>query len=160
MADNKNGNKLWDEFDKTVDTKGLADDVKEAAENGGGDFREVPHGDYEVEVNKMELTKSKSGKKMVTIWFKIVDGEYKGSLIFMNQVVEIGFQIHNVNEVLRGMVENLDGFDVKFETYRQYGNLIMDIFEAIDGKYEFALKYDENSKGYNTFEIMEVFVLE
>ena len=26
---------IWDEFDKTIDTKGLQNDVKEAAENGG-----------------------------------------------------------------------------------------------------------------------------
>jgi len=150
---------IWDKFDKAVDTKGLADDVKNAAENGAN-FKEVPHGDYEVKVEKMELTESKSGKPMVTIWFKVVTGEYKGSMIFMNQVVEIGFQIHNANEVLRGLAEQVDGLDIRFETYNQYGNLIMDIFEAIDGNYEYALKFGENSKGYNTFEIAEVYELE
>ena len=32
---------IWDEFDKAIDTEGLAKDVEEAAENGGR--REVPH---------------------------------------------------------------------------------------------------------------------
>jgi hypothetical protein len=159
MANDKTGKKLWDEFDAAVDTQGLANDVKEAAENGGN-HREVPPGDYEVEVNKMELTKSKSGKAMVTIWFKIVTGDYKSSLIFMNQVVETGFQIHIVDDILRGLVERLDRFNVKFENYNQYGNLIMDIFEAIDGNYEYAVNFEENSKGFNVFEIMEVFPLE
>jgi len=150
---------IWDEFDKAIDTKGLADDVNDAAENGAN-FREVPHGDYEVEINKMELTKSKKGDPMVTMWFKIVSGDYKGSLIFMNQVVNLGFQIHIVNEIMRGMVANLPDTDIKFETYNQYGNLIMDVFESVDGKYEFALSYDEGKNGFSTYEITEVFVLE
>ena len=43
---------------------------------------------------------------MVSIWFKIVsDGDYKGSILFYNQVITQGFQIHNCNELLRKMVE-------------------------------------------------------
>ena len=90
---------IWDEFDKAIDTEGLAKDVEEAAENGGR--REVPHDTYEVAVTKLELVKSKKGDPMVTCWMKILEGEYKGSLIFMNQVVTQGFQIHIANEFLR-----------------------------------------------------------
>lgn len=150
-------NNIWDEFDRAIDTKGLQEDIKEAAENGGGNFKEVPVGKYEVAVEKMELVKSKSkGEPMVTIWFKVVgkDDPYKGSLIFMNQVITQGFQIHIVNELLRAMDT---GMDIHFDTYRQYGNLLMDIHEAIDKKVEFALDYSENSKGYKVFEIEEVF---
>lgn len=154
---------IWDEFDRAIDTEGLAKDVEEAAANGGGGFREVPHDTYEVEINKLELGKSKKGDPMVTCWFKILDGEYKGSLIFMNQVVTQGFQIHIANEILRSLVSEVaDGEkpDVTFKTYNQYGNMIMDVHEAIDGNFEYLLDYRENSKGYNEFEIKEVYVLE
>ena len=152
---------IWDEFDKAIDTKALAEEVKEAEANGGtGNFREVPHGEYEVKVQKLELTESKKGDPMVTAWFKIVDGEYKGSLIFMNQVVNMGFQIHIANEILRALVQDIADFEIKFETYRQYTNLIMDVTEAIDGKYEYALSYAEGKKGFSTYEINEVYVLE
>ena len=90
---------IWDEFDKAIDTEGLAKDVEEAAENGGR--REVPHDTYEVAVTKLELVKSKKGDPMVTCWMKIVEGEYKNSLIFMNQVVTQGFQLHIANEFMR-----------------------------------------------------------
>ena len=90
---------IWEEFDKSIDTEGLAKDVEEAAENGGR--REVPHDTYEVAINKLELTKSKKGDPMVTCWMKIVEGEYKGSLIFMNQVVTQGFQIHIASSCVR-----------------------------------------------------------
>ena len=148
---------LWDKFDEAIDTKGLQEDVKEAAENGTGSFKEVPHGEYEVEVNKMELIASKKGDPMVTIWFKVVSGEYKGSLIFFNQVITQGFQIHIINELLRSMDT---GLDIEFKTYNQYGNLLMDVMEEIDGQLEFTLKYGEGKKGFSTYEITDVFEVE
>ena len=148
MAEN-----IWDKFDKAIDTEGLAKDVKDAAENGG-DYKEVPHGDYEVAVDKLELKASKKGDPMVTIWFKVLTGEYKGSYIFMNQVITQGFQIHIVNDLLRSMDT---GIDIEFVTYKQYGNMLMDVMEAIDGNLEFALSYKEGRKGFNTYEITEVF---
>jgi len=149
--------KLWDKFDEAIDTKRLQEDVKEAAENGTGSFKEVPHGEYEVEVNKMELIGSKKGDPMVSIWFKVLNGEHKGSLIFYNQVITQGFQIHIVNELLRSMNTDLD---IEFVTYKQYGNLLMDVHEAIDGNLEFALKYGEGKKGFSTYEITDVYEVE
>lgn len=154
---------LFSKWDKAIDTEGLAKDVEEAAKDGGNrTYKEVPVGQYEVSVEQMELKASKKGDPMVSIWFKIVsDGEYKGSMIFFNQVITQGFQIHNCNEILRAMVQEMDDApEIAFETYSQYANLIMDIHEAVSGNYEFALNYGQNSKGFNTFEITEVFVLE
>lgn len=159
MADKTNTN-IWDEFDKSVDTAALAEDVKEAAENGGR--REVPHGEYEIAVNKLELVKSKKGDPMVTCWMKVLEGDYKGSLIFMNQVVTQGFQIHLANKFLRSLISECgeDAPVVEFKTYSQYNGLILDIAEAIDNNFEYKLNYGENNKGYNTFEIEEVYPLE
>lgn len=154
---------IFDKWDKEIDTEGLAADVKEAAENGTGEYKEVPHGDYEVAVQQMELKASKKGDPMVSIWFKIVsEGEFKGSLIFMNQVITQGFQVHIVNEILRMMVsECADSVpDIEFKSYKQYGNLIMDIFEAINENFEYALAYKKGKKDFSTYEIKEVFVLE
>ena len=122
MAETTN---LWDKFDNSIDTAALQNEVKEAAENGSGNYKEVPVGKYEVSVEKMELVQSKKGDPMVTIWFKVVgkDDPYKGSLIFFNQVINQGFQIHIVNELLRAMDT---GMDIQFVTYKQYGNLLMD----------------------------------
>lgn len=155
----KNMANIWEEFDKSIDTEGLAKDVEEAAENGGS-YKEVPHDTYEVAINKLELTKSSKGDPMVTCWMKIVAGDYTNSLIFMNQVITQGFQIHIVNEFLRALVEEMDEpIEIEFKTYNQYGNLIMDVMEAIDNNFEYRVKYGER-KGYNTFEIEEVYPLE
>lgn len=89
----------------------------------------------------------------------IVEGDFKGSLIFMNQVINQGFQIHIVNELLRDITGEMDNPpEIAFHTYRQYGELLMDIAEAIDGNFEYSVKYGEN-KGFNTFKIEEVYVL-
>lgn len=147
----------FSKFDKAMDLEGLANDIKEAEENGGGNFKEVPHGTYEVKVTRLELTESKKGDPMVSAWFKILNGEYKGSLLFMNQVVTQGFQIHIVNDFLRSL-----GSDINIEwpgNYAAFAQLLLDVHEAIDGNLEYALEYGEK-KGFNTFEIDEVFEVE
>lgn len=154
-------NNIWDKFDKAFDVEGLANDVKEAEKNGGTARREVPYGAYEVSINKIELAESKKGDPMVKIWFKIVEGTYKGSLIFMNQVVTQDFQFHIVNEFVRDLVSECeDAPDIHFHTFNQYGNMLMDVMELIENKFEYKLVYDKNNKGYNTFEIEEVYPLE
>ena len=164
---------IFAKWDNTIDTVGLAADIKEVEEKGGtGEFKEVPHGEYEVAIQQMELKASKKGDPMVSIWFKIVsDGEYKGSMIFFNQVILQAFQIHIVNDMLRKMVSESQNAarylqrieDVKEEfTYQEYRNLIMDIFEEVAESFEYGLKYTANTKNSNfsNYEIKEVFVLE
>lgn len=148
----------FSKFDKAVDLEGLKNDIKEAEENGGsGNRPEVPHGTYEVKITKLELTESKKGDPMVAIWFKILNGQFENSLIFMNQVITQGFQVHIANDFLKSLGSD---YEITFESYSQYAKLLMDIHEAIDNNYEYALKYDQNDKGYNTFKIEEVYELE
>ena len=143
----------FSKFDKKFDLDGLKKDIEDSANN---DFKEVPLGTYEVAINKLELSESKNHDPMVKVWFKILTGEYKNSLIFMNQVITRGFQIHIMNEFLRSLETDID---ITFESYSQYNELLMDIFEAVNDKLEFALKYGEN-KGFNSFDIVEVFDVE
>lgn len=148
----------YEKFDNQVDLEGLKKDLAEAKENGGtGEYKDVPVGKYEVSVHKMELVESKKGDPMVSIWFKILAGEYKGSYLFFNQVITQGFQIHLLNELLRSMETEMD---IDFESYSQYAQLLMDVHECVDGQLEFAIDYDENNKGFKTFKIEEVFEVE
>ena len=166
---------IFKKWDREINTVALAADIREAEQNGGtNEFKEVPHGDYEVAIHKMELKESKKGSPMVSIWFKIVsDGEFKGSMIFYNQVVNYGFQIHLVNDMLRKIVSEMEDADeylaridhVKTAedfSYEVYGNLIMDIFEVTAESFEYALSYTANgkNKNFNDYKIKEVFVLE
>lgn len=143
-------------FDQTVDFEGLKADIEKAASFVAGEYPEIPLGTYEVSVEKLELTESKKGDPMVSAWFKIQNSEYKDNLIFMNQVVLKGFQIHVVNKLLRQM--NTD-IDIHFESYSAYAHLLTDVFNAVKNKKHFALKYGESKNGFKTFEIEEVYNL-
>lgn len=145
---------LWEKFDKAIDTEALAKDVIEAAD-GNMDFKEVPFDTYEVKVTKMELKESKKGSPMLSIWFKIISGEFTGSIIFYNQVLSTGFGIHNADEFMRKLETGVE--PIEFKNFKQYNDLILDVFEAVDEKLEFSLKYGKNDKGYNTYEIKDIF---
>ena len=154
-------NNIFAKWDNAVDIEGLQKDVQEAAENSGGNYKEVPHGKYEVAIEKMELKASKKGDPMFSCWMKIVgDGEFKGSFIFMNQVITQGFQLHITNEFLRSLTKNCAVPTVEFKSYSQYANLIMDIHEMIADSFEYAVDYGVTNKGFDTFEILEVYTLE
>lgn len=146
----------YSKFNKKVDLEGLKHDVEEAKENGGS-FEEVPTGTYEVAINKLELTESKKGDPMVSVWFKIIAGKYQNSLIFMNQVITQGFQIHICNELLRSLDS---GLDIDFEDYVQYADLLLNVFEKVDGNLEYSLEYGETKKGFPTYKIIDVFEVE
>ena len=147
---------LFDDFDKMIDTKALAEEVKNSSDTPV--YKDVPDGEYEVKIDKMELVATKeTHKPMVSAWFKIVSGDLKGQLIFMNQVVDEAFKIHIVNDFLRSLSTDKE---IEFVNYKQYGNLLMDVMEDIDGRFEYGLSYTHNRKGYAVFEIKEIFELE
>lgn len=143
-------------FNKMIDIDGVKKDMAEAATNGG-DFEDVPYGKYEVKLDKLELVECKSdankGQPMVSAWFKVIEGQQKNRLIFLNQLVNAGFKIHIMKEFLSSLDS---GCDVVFEDYEQFGNLLMDILEASSNT-GFVLDYYENKKGYKAYKIIEVF---
>ena len=141
---------MFEKWNKDFGGDITAEKIKES--NGTGNYEEVPHGNYEVKIEKMELTSSKAGKPMVTIWFNIIAGKYKNSKIFMNQVITQAFQVHIVMELIRSL-----GCDIDWnEDYGQFAEDIADVFEEV-ADLEMNLNYGQNKKGFNTFKIEEVF---
>ena len=152
---------IFAKWDEAIDTEGLQKDVAEAAQNGSGNYEEVPHGTYEVAIKQMELKASKKGDPMVSIWFKVVDGPHKNGIIFFNHVITQGFQIHIVNELLRKMVSEAGrkAPEIEFKSYKQYNDLILDVFEITDS-FEYGLKYTKGKNDFSNYEITDVFTLE
>ena len=144
---------IFEKWNSNIDLAGLQQDIKDAQDNNK-EFEAVPHGEYEVKLDKLELKATKKGDPMVSAWFTILEGKYKKSKLFMNQVVTQGFQIHIVNEFLRSMGTDLN---IEFVDYAQYADLLLDVAEFCDeNNLEFAIKYEDN-KGYDKFTITEVF---
>ena len=145
---------MFEKWNQNADLVGIKADIETAKEGGDREYERVPHGQYEVKLDKLELKATKKGDPMVSAWFTILEGKYKKSKLFMNQVITQGFQIHIVNEFLRSMGTDLV---IEFVDYKQYADLLLDVAEECDAnKLEFALKYEDN-KGYDKFTITEVF---
>lgn len=155
------GENIYEKFNNLFGEAGLAglkQDV-ESANNNTGDFVEVPKGEYEVKVVKIELGETgpnskNPGMPMAKVWFDILAGEYKGQKIFMNQMLTSGFGIHKMNEFLNSLET---GIPVVFENFNQYADLFAQIFANVDGVAEFQLSYGENNKGYSTYTIVQRF---
>lgn len=149
---------VFEKFNEMFDLAGLQNDIESASANTG-EFVEVPKGDYEVKVVKIELgvtgEKSKTpGMPMAKIWYEVLAGEYKGQKIFQNQMLTSGFGIHKMNELLTSLES---GISIQFENFVQYANLFGQVFDAIDGKAEYQLHYAENNKGFATYDIVQKF---
>ena len=144
---------------------GVAKDVAEAA-SSNVERKEVPYGDYEVKITKLELGECTfdgdyKGMPEAHVWFKIIgEGEYAGQMLFMNKrLISLknpsanGFIIHRFNEFLTSLES---GIPVVMENWEQYGNLISTIFNEIDGRAEYQLAYFDN-KGFKDFQIVKRF---
>lgn len=146
---------LFERFNSTFDIAGLQEDIANAS---NGNFEEVPHGDYEVAITKLELGETGPNSKtpgmpLAKVWFKIVAGDFKGQLIFMNQNLTSGRGIHLMNTFLESLES---GIVVSFENFVQYANLMESVFKAVEND-EFQLAYGQNNKGYNTYNIVQKF---
>ena len=152
---------IFDKFNDMIDVEGLKQDVASAASKTG-DFVEVPHGDYEVKVSKIELgevtneASANFGMPKVSVWFTILTGEFKNQKIFMTQLVHKGFGIHKMNQLLESLES---GIPVVFENYVQYDALLKEIFNAVDGTCEYQLAYTANAKNpqFSEYTIVQKF---
>ena len=97
---------------------------------------------------------------MCTIWFKILNGEKQNQRIFYNQVIstdsgKMGFCIHKANEFMKSLKT---GADVKFENFRQWHDLILDVGEYSQTKtYQLRYTNSEENGGFSNCEIEDVF---
>lgn len=152
------GENIFAKFNQMIDVDGLKKDIEDAA-NNTGEFVEVPKGEYEVKVVKIELgetgAQSKNpGMPMAKVWYEILVGDFKGQKIFQNQMLTTGFGIHKMNELLNSLETDVT---IVFENFEQYNDLFAKVFAEIDGRAEYALAYGENNKGYATYTITQRF---
>ena len=159
-------NEMFAKFNDMFNVEDLQKDIAEASV-GTVERKEVPFGDYEVKITKLELGENTYeggdyyGMPELHVWFRIINNEeYAGQMLFVNKrLISLknpkanGFLMKNVNEMLESLES---GVPVTFENFEQYGALIQEIFEAIDGKAEYQLAYFEN-KGFKDYAIVKRF---
>ena len=144
----------FSKWNNAIDKEQFEKDLEEIKKNGGTNYPEIEPGEYVVKIEKMELKASSKGDPMLSIQFRILEGEHKKSCIFYNQVVMQPFQIYLANEFLNSLETDVEA--AFHGNYEEYNNIILDIAEACD-KLEFLLDYGTNNKGYHTYNIKEVY---
>ena len=153
---------IFDKFDSLMDVDGLKNDLKQYEKKSKpttNSFVDVPEGNYEVKVIKLELGATGENSRVpgtpkMSVWYEVIAGEYKGQKIFQNQLLNNAFGIHTANNLLESFGS---GVEVCFENYSQYGSVIDDVFNEIDGVAEYELAYGKNAKGFSTFAIVQRF---
>ena len=150
----------FDKINRSVDLEGLRKDVENASANGTGDFPTVPAGKYEVALVSLEIKGTKKDNRpMLAASFKILSGEYKNQRLFMNRVIYGTKDDGRMIKSAVGWLNTLEsGVDVAFHDYKQFAELVMDVAEAVDGKIEFAVEYDDSQ--FNSIKIVEIFDVE
>lgn len=151
---------MFKKWNQQMDTEAIRNDLADIEANKK-EYKEVPCDKYEVEITKLFLDASKnSGLPLLKVWFKIVAGEYKGQMIFMNQCLVSNsgnmFGLHNANEFLKSLKTSLP---VSFVEWEAYATLLEDIKEELDQrKMTFQLNYGKAKKGdFKTYTIEQVF---
>lgn len=131
----------WTQYDDMVDAELLnkLQDL-ESGKKSGGEYEKVPFGHYEVVPEKMELTTSKNGNPMTTIWLRIVAGPYRNSVLFARFVMKSAFGIHNVKSFVRSLDPTCR---VDFESFTQWDIMLKGVAEELCGKASYVVDYSE-----------------
>ena len=156
----------FSKFDAAVNMDQLQKDINEAKENGYGDFGSLPKGEYIVSLENMEIGSTKDGRPMFKVQCRVIEAltregaEYlthfknKKPCMFMNRVLYGTKNDGNMINSVLGWLKNLDS-DVKFTSYSQFNNLVLDIAEDVIENVELKVAYDE--KAFNSISILEVY---
>lgn len=133
-------------YDKMIDEKALAEQMKNAEANS---FDPLPEGEYDVKLEKLEVTESKAGKLMLSAQYRVTSGVQRNKCMFQNIILfgtkNDGFMIHNAKK----LIEDL-GFDIEFENYTQFAEEVDEIADsAIGEEYTIMLTYNGEYPRYN-----------
>ena len=157
-------------LDSKVNFGELAASIKEAEENGGtGNYEELPKGEYMVRIEKMEIGETKDGRPMLKVMARVQEAvseddgaetpnkealkffeNYKGKkkpCMFMNRVLYGTKNDGNMIASAVGWLKSLEPQDTVpvFESYSQFNDCVLDIFEEIEDAVEFHVLYDPDA---------------
>lgn len=140
---------LFEGFDLDLnDYDGILDEIKEVKK----ERVEVPEGSYEVKVTKILSGITKSGIPKVSIYFKVLVGEFEGQMIFYNQNLNaavkqtFAFQLKLVLKTLLSLDSGIEITSAKF--LNDTDGLLAEVANAIKDKKEYIVEIKTNDKGY------------
>ena len=149
----------FSKFNEQVDLKALKAEKEEIKKNGGtGEYKKIEEGEYHGKFEKLEIKETKDGRPMLSAMFRITEGEFKKSCLFMNRVLYGTKNDANMIASAEGWLDSLEPSDdigaVIFEDYDQFADLVLDIAEDI-AALEYDVDYDPEA--FNSISINEVY---
>jgi len=145
---------IFDKFKNGINQEEINKAIERAKENGG-DYKEVPTGKYTAKVEKIELGTTKGGADKIATWFKITEGEFKGSLVFKNCVMNEQWQIDQAFNFITDLGADLDSGELNNdEDLQDYLNEVLE--EISDIGLEYKIQHTVNNKGFGDVQIKEI----
>ena len=145
----------FSKFDEQINAEELTRDIAAAAENNQ-QFEDTPDGTYIAKVEKLEVGATKDGRPMLKAMFRITEGDMEKRCVFVNRVL---FGTKNDAAMIAsaiGFLNSLDsGIDIVFESYSQFADLVLDVFEEINSTLEYEIKYEKDA--FQAVSITDVF---
>lgn len=147
----------YSKFNEMVDLEGLKADVEALEKNDRPANQKLPVGKYEVSIEKLQITETPWNTSQLSCWFKVLVGDYEGQMAFCNIGLTSAYGIVNAKNLLKSFES---GLDVQFVDFVQFGNLVDQIYNTINGKKEYLVElYETVSKGktYTNYKVEKVF---
>lgn len=143
------------DFNKFNEQFGGQQAVEELAKAKENTYVEVPEGMYTCKLENLELAESKAGKPMIKACFRISQGKFKKSCLFVNQVFTRGFPQHKGLEFLRSL-NVFEPSEIDFNgDFNEFNNLLMDMLEEAQAL-SFEVKKDKDGE-YTRITVLDTF---
>lgn len=157
---------IFDQFDAMFNSEELAKSIEEVnANNKPFEKKEVPYGNYEVKIVKLEIgahdfDDDYKGKPVGKVCFRIINhDELSGQNLYMNKKLislknpKSGFMMNKFIEFLDSLETN---YTPVFENWNQFGALVESMFAELDGRAEYQLNFFDNN-GFKDYAIVKRF---
>lgn len=159
-------NDVFAKFEEMFNSEELAKDIAETIANSKPfEKKEVPFGDYEVKIVKLEVGEHDfdgdyKGMPEAKVCFQIINHEeLTGQRLYMNKKLislknpTSGFMLFKFTEFLNSLETS---YTATFENWDQFKDLVASMFNEIDGRAEYQLSFFEN-KGFKDYAIVKRF---
>ena len=119
-------------------------------------FNKVPNGIYRVEVKDMSVKQSKRGNWMIMTIFKVLEGQYEGSLMSAFFMINKRW-----TEMNNGFLKALDTkIPIECRNILQYQQLVDDVFITIRGEKQYDLEVENTTTGFSNYRIIKSYDVE
>jgi len=153
----------FSKFDKMVDKKALNEQIEQA---GTQEYDEVPEGKYIVSIEKMEIKETRAGDGLnFSVQMKIVEtvdapNKQDGRYIFLNRKIYGNKTTEKWNDgkaiaIVTGWINKFADPQIEFQSYEQFANDILDIYQDQAVNVELEVKYEPDA--FVPVEITEVY---